>query len=206
MDAATRKPRIAIVGGDKRFAQFRWPAGYEIRHFEAPASDRRATQRLRDSIMSGALDRVIVLTKWMGHSAESVLKDSPVPVTRWPRGMGELAKEFTAVVGLPPLLVSAAVTNEAIEEAALGPEFDPDAVAGEELPPLPAEPPPDVADLARIYGEALLKQRDAAQLRTYLERELAAAGVAEATALVDVERAHKALLVATAPVDEDGAS
>lgn len=87
-----RPVRIAIMGGDGRLpsrVRLLLPANVELRHFKAGRYGGGGEARaLAQSIRTGGIDRVIVLSRWNGHSATLVIQrlcrrlDVPIQVVK----------------------------------------------------------------------------------------------------------------------------
>jgi len=64
-----RRPRVAVLGGDGRSARHH-PAEADVRVFRSTHYGGNGQLRsLLDSIKAGNVDRVVILTRWLGHSA-----------------------------------------------------------------------------------------------------------------------------------------
>lgn len=67
----TRRPRVAVLGGDGRFRHEALP-GCRVRVFPARRyAGNGSLRRLERSLRSGGVDRVLILARWNGHSATS---------------------------------------------------------------------------------------------------------------------------------------
>ncbi len=65
----TRRPRVAVLGGDGRFQAERL-RGCRVRVFPARRyAGNGSLRRLEQSLRSGGVDRVVVLARWNSHSA-----------------------------------------------------------------------------------------------------------------------------------------
>ena len=67
------RPRVAVLGGDGRFRSDDL-AGCEVRVFLGRRyGGNGELRRLERSLRSGRIDRVLVLARWNGHSATSLV-------------------------------------------------------------------------------------------------------------------------------------
>lgn len=95
-EASTRPLRIAIVGGDDRTKRINWSQpDLDVRCFNWFEIDAMIR-----SYKAGKLDRVVVLTRWLGHAAFAKIRAAIPGLIVWSRGMTGLARE------LPKLLSS----------------------------------------------------------------------------------------------------
>lgn len=101
----SRKFRVAIYGGDERTERLEWPDHLDVRVY--PYKSPRSLERLRESASSGTLDHVVLLTSYMGHAAESAVRNmGGVSYTRWPRSPGELARQIGTMFRAPVEVVN----------------------------------------------------------------------------------------------------
>lgn len=85
-----RVERIAVLGGDGRIVRgHRWPRKPRV-YPSSRRSGARAVDRLEQSIRAGGTDRVIILARFVGHSAtrriRRVCAQAGVAVELWERG------------------------------------------------------------------------------------------------------------------------
>ena len=67
----SRTPRVAVLGGDGRFRRDRLP-GCRVRVFPGSrTAGNGPMRRLEQSLRAGGVDRVVILTRWLGHSASN---------------------------------------------------------------------------------------------------------------------------------------
>ncbi len=93
--------RIAIVGGDDRIRQCRWPAGHDLRFYQGGRwGGNGPLKSLLAGLAAGKFDLVIILTRWVGHSTCTTLTSAATcRVALWPRGLGELTKQLDNMLG-----------------------------------------------------------------------------------------------------------
>lgn len=92
----TPSRRVAVFGGDDRVKRAQWPE-----HIDVVAYTAEEVSRLADSISSGRVGTVVVLTKWLGHAAWARLKGSGAQLVPWPRGIPELSRQLPALLDMP---------------------------------------------------------------------------------------------------------
>lgn len=111
----TRKPRIAVYGGDDRNEQLEWPGHLDVQFY--PYKSPRSVDRLKDAISSGSIDHLVVLTSYVGHGYTDALKayGRDTNVIRWPKSPGQLSREIGKLVPPPmstnPLLRPSSPTD-----------------------------------------------------------------------------------------------
>ena len=96
--------RVAVIGGDDRLHLQDWPdSEMDIETYNGSDS---ATNNLITSAQKGKVDKVIVLTRWMGHSNyEKLRREMPrigVPILPWTTGVNNLTKNILWFVQGPP--------------------------------------------------------------------------------------------------------
>lgn len=96
----TRRPRVAVYGGDDRSQRLTWPSHLDIRFY--PYRSPRSVDRLVESAQAGGLDHVIILTSFVGHGYSGQVEAlKGVNVVRWPRSAGQLSREIGNLI--PPV-------------------------------------------------------------------------------------------------------
>lgn len=91
-------PRIAIVGGDERVGRMKWPNGYDVRTYRSSKHSAGDIRRFRAACLAGGVDFAVVLTKFIGHSDERIVRVAGVPFARWSRSPAELTEHLEEVV------------------------------------------------------------------------------------------------------------
>jgi hypothetical protein len=88
--------RVAVVGGDERVLQQKWPDELDVRSYTYDD-----VKQLLAAARSGSFDRIVVLTRWISHGAfERLQHQQPVALTCWPHGIPRLAEELASLVGI----------------------------------------------------------------------------------------------------------
>lgn len=179
---------IAVIGGDDRAKNYTWPDDMEVRHYGTDDVDK-----LERALRAGSIAHTIVVTKFVSHSAENVVRGTGVPFTRWPHGFNELIKLLPTML---PALRAPENDNRKVLDAF------PD-VEEREPPPSqpegPRRPPEDiVVERTRDYSAALVAARKASRYVTELKEEIERAETAAAEAEVKLKKAHEELLAAAA--------
>lgn len=66
---AARRQQVAVLGGDGR-ARSEFPTDCDIRHFLSKRDGGNGEmKRLENTLRSGTIDRLVILTRWNGHGA-----------------------------------------------------------------------------------------------------------------------------------------
>lgn len=96
-----RPARVAIIGGDGRHGRVAWPPTVDVRVYGSAASAGDGElRRLVAAIRAREVVLVVVLARWMGHSATSSLRRTcrrgQVPFLVWARGRSGLVRELHA--------------------------------------------------------------------------------------------------------------
>lgn len=101
MGRPVKKQRVAIFGGDERTEHLDWPDHLDIRVF--PYKSPRSADRLKESLSTGSIDQLVMLTSYMGHGYESGIRQyiGNTPVVRWPRSPGELCRQMAKMFPKP---------------------------------------------------------------------------------------------------------
>lgn len=96
----TRRPRVAIYGGDDRSERLDWPRHLDVQFY--PYKSPRAADRLKESLSSGSVDHLVILTSYMGHGFESSVRSwaNNCNVIRWPQSPGQLSRKLGEMI--PP--------------------------------------------------------------------------------------------------------
>lgn len=116
--AAARKPRVIIIGGDKRIQRFRWPDSIEPLLYTSNDVGKAET-----AIRGGRVAAVYVLVKWFGHSEwknlQTTAKRCSVELVPWPRGMGALAETLGGRFGADAAEAAPAASDDSAEQQKL---------------------------------------------------------------------------------------
>lgn len=91
--------RVAICGGDERVSDLVWPQHIEVKHF--PYKSNSSANKLLQSLKSGKVDMLIILTKYIGHSTYNSVKWADVPIVHWPKSPMSLSKEIDSICPIP---------------------------------------------------------------------------------------------------------
>lgn len=97
--------RVAVIGGDDRIHRQAWPPGYVVSTYTASEPGK-----LIVAWRAGAVDKVVVLTRWIGHSIYATLRRTIPAIVPWTRGIPQLAAELPRIL---PLSSAAASTSSA---------------------------------------------------------------------------------------------
>jgi DNA-binding transcriptional regulator YiaG len=96
-----RKPRVAVYGGDGRDENFEWPRHLDVQIY--PSRSTRTVERLRESLSTGSIDHLVVLTGYVGHGHTAAVRNAAVGlnVINWTRSPGQLRKELGRLIPAP---------------------------------------------------------------------------------------------------------
>lgn len=97
---ATRKRRVAVVGGDGRHDGLAWPSEFDVSCYSVEQIHRLVT-----AARHGGVDTIVAVTAFLSHSGYAKLKKLKpfATLVHWPHGFARLATpdELRAVAGAP---------------------------------------------------------------------------------------------------------